>query len=80
MIVDKLNGISFSKRGKGASKKKPMNIVAHLPANLSDLHRSLAEVHAKAIVKQINRLDCPYEQKVEILRIFSAAVQNNKAV
>lgn len=57
-----------------------MNIVAHLPADLSDLHRSLAEVHANAIVKQINRLDCPYEQKVEILKSFSAAVQNNKAV
>ena len=78
--MDKPNGISFSKRGKGASRKKPMNIVAHLPADLSDLHRSLAEVHANAIVKQINRLDCPYEQKVEILKSFSAAVQNNKAV
>ena len=78
--MDKLNGISFSKQGKGATKKKPMNIVAHLPADPSDLHRSLAEVHAKAIVQQINRLDCSYEQKVQILRSFSAAVQNNKAV
>lgn len=78
--MDKRNSISFSKREKGTSRKKPMNIVAHLPADLSDLYRNLSEVQAKAIVKQINRLDCPYEQKVQILRSFSAAVQNNKAV
>lgn len=76
--MDKLNSISFPKQGKGGSSKKFMNIVTHLPSDLSNLQYNLAQVHAKAIINQINRLDCPYEQKLQIIKTFLSEVQRKK--
>lgn len=47
-----------------------LNIVVHYPKeveNRSELQRRVAEAHCGAVLKYIERLPCPPEQKKEIL-------------
>lgn len=47
-----------------------MNIFVHYPENpesLSVLHKKVAVAHADAVLRYIQRLHCPKEQKLEMI-------------
>jgi len=53
-----------------------MNIVLHSPADMAELKKRTASVHAEAVAGYISRLNCPKEQKLRLIE----AVQNKAAI
>lgn len=59
-----------------------MNVSVHLPAGPEEereLQKRVAEVHSRAILSYVERLECPFEQKKRILkRILEEAKKQAK--
>ena len=47
---------------------KPVTVTVYLPRDMTALQDEIAQVHAEAVISQVNRLTCPVEQKREIVQ------------
>ena len=55
-----------------------MNIVVHPPVgeeNVLSLKKRVAEVHANAVARYLAKLDCPKEQKIQLLQKIKEEVR-----
>ncbi len=51
-------------------KKSTINLILHFPqteAARQELARRAAQIHADSILERINALDCPQDQKLQLL-------------
>jgi len=46
-----------------------MEVRVHLPQDISSLYQALAAAHAEMVLRYIERLQCPQEQKTEIAQM-----------
>jgi len=53
-----------------------MNVILHCPADMTELKKKTAAVHAEAVAGYISRLNCPKEQKLRLIE----AVQSEAAL
>jgi hypothetical protein len=47
-----------------------VNIIVYYPKtreNINELHKKVAEIHAEAVLRNIQNLPCPKEQKIRLL-------------
>ena len=59
-----------------ARKCAPINIVVHYPKTEEgkrELERRVAEVHADMVTQYLNKLNCPSQQKLQLLDAVIAA-------
>ena len=47
---------------------RPVTVTVYGPRDITALQNEMAQVHAEAVIRQVERLACPVEQKREILR------------
>ena len=48
-----------------------MNVMMHYPNNVKnmlELKKRIAEIHAQAVIQNIQSLSCPKEQKLELIK------------
>ena len=53
-----------------ARKNKEINIIVHLPKDeksKQELTENVASIHALIVTEYIKKLNCPYEQKIELI-------------
>jgi hypothetical protein len=53
-----------------------VTITVYLPKDLTQLRREIADIHAEAAAKQMERLACPAAQKQAILQAVNDKVQS----
>ena len=54
----------------------PVNLVVHFPsteAARQELSKRVAQVHAESVITYIKRLNCPADQKLQLLNTIIAA-------
>ena len=59
-----------------ARKCAPINIIVHYPKTEEgnrELERKVAEVHADMVTQYLNKLNCPSQQKLQLLDAVIAA-------
>lgn len=64
------------------SRSVPIRMIVHYPQTQEgrqELARRAAEVHADAVVRRINKLNCPAEQKIELLQAVRNTYQSRDA-
>ena len=65
-----------------AKKSVPINVIVHYPKTTEgqrELAERVAEVHASFINQHIKKLNCPSEQKVQLLDAVIKSVSIEKA-
>lgn len=66
----------------GIRKSAPINIVVHYPKTeegKQELAERVADVHADMVTRHIQKLNCPSEQKIELLDAVIATASKEKA-
>ena len=56
-----------------------MNVIVHYPETADkqvELAKSVAKLHAESIVRYIEKLNCPSEQKLALIDSIIATVKN----
>jgi len=65
-----------------ARKSAPINVIVHYPKNIEgqrELAERVAGVHADMVNQHIKKLNCPSEQKVQLLDAVIQAASKEKA-
>ena len=59
----------------------PINVIMHFPSTedgKEELARRVSDVHAAAVIQRIKELNCPTQQKLDLLdAIIKTAKENN---
>lgn len=66
----------------GIRKSAQINIVVHYPKTekgKQELAERVADVHADMVTRQIQKLNCPSEQKIELLDAVIATASKEKS-
>ena len=62
-------------------KMAPINVIVHFPTTeegKEDLARRVSDVHAAAVIQRIKELNCPTQQKLDLLdAVIKTAKENN---
>ena len=62
-------------------KMAPINVIVHFPTTeegKEDLARRVSDVHAAAVIQRIQELNCPTQQKLDLLdAVIKTAKENN---
>jgi len=64
--------------GSVIRKKAPINLIVHVPeteAGKEELAKRVSEVHAEAVIRRLNGLNCPAGQKLALLDAIIEAVK-----
>jgi hypothetical protein len=58
-----------------------MNVIVHYPKkeeDIRELQKRVAEVHAQAVIRTIQALSCPKEQKLELIKDIKQTVASRQ--
>ena len=59
----------------------PINVIMHFPSTedgKEELARRVSDVHAAAVIQRIKELNCPTQQKLDLLEaVIKTAKENN---
>ena len=62
-------------------KMAPINVIMHFPSTedgKKELARRVSDVHAAAVIQRIKELNCPTQQKLDLLdAVIKTAKENN---
>jgi hypothetical protein len=84
VIVDNFFFIELNNKGEvhGISRKSaPINVIVHYPKTEEgkrELAQRVAGVHADFVGRYIQQLNCPSEQKAELLNAVIASAKKNR--
>ncbi len=60
---------------------KDFNIIIHTPKTAegkTELEHRVAQLHAESVLKHVNKLNCPAEQKRQIIETIIRLIENEK--
>jgi len=55
-----------------------MNIIVHYPKkqeDIEELRKKVATVHTEAVIRYIDKLNCPKEQKIALIDVIKKGLQ-----